>query len=136
MELYFNELSIKNTDEIRQENIRAIVRIYRELLKYEVTTCRIAADDNTRLFQMISDTPDSVNIKNFYFSFFRSPYESETAEKSQDEYFGHRWTYTISMFRLSRLSGMQIRRMSEIYARRDMWLYMFRRFGIERVQSH
>lgn len=93
MELYFNELSIRDMDEISNEAMRAIVSVYRELLKYNVTTCRIAADDNARLFQMIGNTPNSVNMRNFYFSFFRSPYESETVESSQDEYLEHRWTY-------------------------------------------
>lgn len=93
MELYFNELSIKNMDEISYEAIAAIAGIYRELLKYHVTTCRIAADDNTRLIQMLGKIPDPMNLRNFYFSFFRSPYESDTVEQSQDDYLEHSWTY-------------------------------------------
>ena len=74
MELYFNELSIKDKGDISYDALRDIVNIYRELLKYNIRTCRIAADDNTKLFQMIGNVPDSMNVRNFYFSFFRSPY--------------------------------------------------------------
>ena len=93
MELYFNELSIKDKGDISYDDLRDIVNIYRELLKYNIRTCRIAADDNTKLFQMIGNVPDSMNVRNFYFSFFRSPYESEAAEESQDSYFEYSWTY-------------------------------------------
>lgn len=42
---------------------------------------------------MISSIPDAVNVRNFYFSFFRSPYESDTVESIQDEYYECNWTY-------------------------------------------
>ena len=83
MDLFFNELSLKNETGIHQDSINAMVMVYKELLKYHITTCRIAPKDNTKLFQMICALPDSVNVKNFYFSFFRSPYESETVEEKR-----------------------------------------------------
>lgn len=93
MELFFNELSIKNEESIAPNAAAAMVDVYRELLKYQITTCRIAPADHARLFQMFCDMPESANIKNFYFSFFRSPYESEAVEGKQEEYCGHHWTY-------------------------------------------
>lgn len=93
MDLFFNELSLNKTDCISHDSIIAIVEVYRELTKYNITTCRIASEDNTRLFQMISNTPNSINVRNFYFSFFRSPYESDQVEKNQEDYYGHSWTY-------------------------------------------
>ena len=42
MELYFNELSIKDKGDISYDALRDIVNIYRELLKYNIRTCRIA----------------------------------------------------------------------------------------------
>lgn len=93
MDLFFNELSIKNRDSLDYHSIITIVSVYKELLKYNITTCRIATDDNNKLFQMINDLPNSINVKNFYFAFFKSPYESEMVEKKQDDYYEHTWTY-------------------------------------------
>lgn len=93
MDLFFNELSIEGKESISKDSVRALVKVYRALLKYEITTCRIASEDNHKLHQMIQSMTDFVNIKNFYFSFFRSPYESERVENEQDEYFEHEWLY-------------------------------------------
>lgn len=40
---------------------------------------------------MIQNLPNYLNVNNFYFSFFRSPYESENVEEQQEEYLGHDW---------------------------------------------
>lgn len=93
MELFFNELSIKKRDSINPESIVMVAKVYKELLKYGVTTCRIAPDDYNRLLKMVSNGPDSINVRNFYFSFFRTPYESEEVEECQDVYLEHNWTY-------------------------------------------
>lgn len=93
MELFFNELSIEGKTSISKDSILTFVKVYRALLKYEITTCRIASEDNHKLHQMIQSMPDFLNIRNFYFSFFRSPYESEKVEEEQDEYFEHEWLY-------------------------------------------
>lgn len=93
MELYFNELSLKNRDSMDNDSIVVMTEVYKELLRYNITTCRIASEDNARLFQMISNMPNSSNVKNFYFSFFRSPYESEGVEEKQDDYYGYSWLY-------------------------------------------
>lgn len=69
------------------------VKVYRALLKYEITSCRISSEDNHKLHQMIQSMPDFLNIRNFYFSFFRSPYESDEVENEQNEYFEHEWLY-------------------------------------------
>lgn len=91
--MFFNELSIESKESISKDAVLAFVKVYRALLKYEITTCRIASEDNHKLHQMIQSMPDFLNIRNFYFSFFRSPYESDKVEEEQDEYFEHEWLY-------------------------------------------
>ncbi len=93
MDLFFNELSVDERNSINQESISILVEIYRELQNYGITTCRIDSEDSFRLLQMIQDMPNFMNVKNFYFSFFRAPYESETVERQQDIYLEHDWTY-------------------------------------------
>ena len=87
------ELSISGKESIGGASILALIRTYRTLREYDITTCRIDSIDNLRLFQMIQNMPDSLNIKNFYFSFFRPPYESASVEQEQDEYYSHNWSY-------------------------------------------
>lgn len=93
MDLYFNELSIEAKDELSKESVLTFAKVYRALLKHKVTTCRISSEDNYKLHQMIQRLPDYLNIRNFYFSFFRSPYESKAVEKNQDEFLEHEWFY-------------------------------------------
>lgn len=56
--MFFNELSIEGDENIRREAVLAFVKVYRTLLKYEITTCRISSEDNHRLHQMIQSMPD------------------------------------------------------------------------------
>ncbi len=91
MEIYFNELSIKNKSSVDYNAVQMIASAYKELSGSGITTCRIAAEDCHRLFQMIQALPESVNVRNFYFSFFRPPYESDAVEDMQDTYFSHSW---------------------------------------------
>jgi hypothetical protein len=93
LDLFFNELSLEGKESIKIKSALMLVKVYRALLKYNITTCRIDSADNVKLFQMIQNMPDSFNIRNFYFSFFRTPYESEIVEKEQDEYYAHNWSY-------------------------------------------
>ena len=93
MDLFFNELSIEGKESISKDSVLAFVKVYRVLLKYKITTCRIASEDNHKLHQMIQSMPDFLNIRNFYFSFFRSPYDSEKVEQEQNEYFEYEWLY-------------------------------------------
>lgn len=93
MELFFNELSIEGKEHISRASVLAFAKVYRALLKYEITTCRIDSEDNHKLHQMIQGMPDFLNISNFYFAFFRSPYESEKVEKEQDAFLEHQWLY-------------------------------------------
>lgn len=93
MDLFFNELSIEEKDRLSKETVLVFARVYRALLKYKITTCRISPEDNNKLHQMIQNLPDFLNIRNFYFSFFRSPYESEDVENKQDEFLEHDWFY-------------------------------------------
>ncbi len=93
MDLFFNELSIEGKKSINRDSAIALVKVYQSLMQYEITTCRIASGDHQKLHQMIQSMPDFLNIRNFYFAFFRSPYESENVEKEQNAYFEHDWLY-------------------------------------------
>lgn len=93
MDLFFNELSIEGKKRIDQESVWTLSEVYHSLREYGITTCRIDSANNQKLHQMIQNMPGSLNIRNFYFSFFRSPYESEAVEQEQDEYFLHEWFY-------------------------------------------
>ena len=53
MELFFNELSLKGKERIGVDCVSELVKVYRALRKYDITTCRIDSADNLRLFQMI-----------------------------------------------------------------------------------
>lgn len=92
MELFFNELSLNGIENISSEAIIILAKVYRALREHNITTCRISSFDYRKLFQLIQSMPDFMNIRNFYFSFFRIPYESENVEKAQDEYLLHNWT--------------------------------------------
>ncbi len=93
MDLFFNELSINGRKDINKDSVVTFVQVYQALRKYNITTCRIAPINNQKLHEMIQGMPDFLNIRNFYFSFFRSPYESEIVENEQDEYLMHEWLY-------------------------------------------
>lgn len=94
MELFFNELSIEEKENIDGETILAFAQVYQALREYDITTCRIDSENNHKLHRMIQMGPNFLNIRNFYFSFFRSPYESEMVEKKQNEYLEHEWSYS------------------------------------------
>ena len=91
--MFFNELSIEEKESIDGETVLAFAQIYQALRKYDITTCRIDSINNQKLLQLIQDMPAFSNVRNFYFSFFRSPYESQTVETQQDEYLLHEWLY-------------------------------------------
>lgn len=93
MELFFNELSLTGKESIDNVSILELIKVYRSLRQYNITTCRIDSVDNLKLFQLLQNMPDSLNIRNFYFSFFRPPYESMAVEQIQDEYFSHEWLW-------------------------------------------
>lgn len=70
MDLFFNELSIEGKENIDRACAMALADVYRTLMPYEITTCRIASEDHQKLHRMIQGMPDYLNIRNFYFSFF------------------------------------------------------------------
>lgn len=91
LDLFFNELSLEEVESINKESIIILTRVYRALRNYNITTCRINFIQYQNLFQMIQKMPDFRNATNFFFSFFRVPYESEKVGKEQDEYLNHEW---------------------------------------------
>lgn len=93
MELYFNELSIKHIHSLDYAVAAKISEVYNTLKEYDVSTCRIDIKDNEKLFAMISELPHSINIKNFYYSFFKLPFENEEVVNKEDKYYEHNWQY-------------------------------------------
>lgn len=93
VEIYFNELSITDKSSISYEAVQIMAGIYRELKKYGITTCRISEEDSNKMFYLIQELPNANTIQNFFFSFFKSPYESDEVEKNQEEYCEHSWFY-------------------------------------------
>lgn len=93
MDIYFNELSINNITEISYENIENIVSTYKELKGLGINTCRISSDDYQRMQQMINGVPNSKNVLDFYYAFFRQPYETKEVEQQQEQYIDHKWMY-------------------------------------------
>lgn len=93
MDLYFNELSIKNKEELDYAVAENLVEVYKGLKENDINTCRIDTKDNQKLFSMIDKLPNSINIKNFYYSFFKLPFETEVVIRSEDKYYGHTWWY-------------------------------------------
>ena len=45
MELYFNELSLKGKESIGVDCVSELIKVYRGLRKYDITTCRIDSAD-------------------------------------------------------------------------------------------
>lgn len=93
MEIYFNELSIKNLSQITYLQIEKITGAYKELRNEGVNTCRIESEDNNHLVEMIKNLKNGWNILNFYFSFFKSPFESDYVDQNQEDYFKYQWNY-------------------------------------------
>lgn len=93
MDIYFNELSINNITEISYENIKNIVGTYKELKGLGINTCRMSPEDHRRLQQMIKSVPNCRNVLNFYYAFFRQPYETHEVEQQQEQYFEHKWMW-------------------------------------------
>ncbi len=97
MDLFFNELSLDGVESISKESIIVLAKVYRALRNYNITTCRISSGDYQKIFQILQRMPDFRNITNFYFSFFRVPYESENVEEEQDAYLSHEWIHDNSV---------------------------------------
>ena len=93
MELYFNELSIKHRNSLDYAVAAKIAEVYYALKDYDVTTCRIDIKEHEKLFAMIDKLPHSINIKNFYYSFFKLPFETESVVGKEDDYYEHCWLH-------------------------------------------
>lgn len=93
MELYFNELSIKYSHSLDYSAAVKISEVYSMLKEYNISTCRIDARDHEKLFDMIDGLPHSINIKNFYYSFFKLPFETKAVVRQEDRYYEFNWMY-------------------------------------------
>ena len=65
MELFFNELSLTGKENIDNVSILELIKVYRSLRQYNITTYRIDSVDNLKLFQLLKNMPYSLNIMNF-----------------------------------------------------------------------
>ncbi len=95
MEIYFNELSLSSFSEeqITYDQLKCMTDAYKALKQSGVDTCRIAASENAALFEKIRNMPGKSNILGFYFSFFKSPFESKAVNQLQEEYIKYKWVY-------------------------------------------
>ncbi len=93
MDLYFNELSIKHRDSLDYTEAVKLAEVYQLLKKHDYNTCRIDIQDHEKLFSMVDRLPNSINIKNFYYSFFKLPFESDSVNEKEDRFYEHVWTY-------------------------------------------
>ena len=66
---------------------------FKELKRLGFNTCRMSPDDYRKLRQMIAGVPNARNVLNFYYAFFRQPYESKEVEEQQEQYIEHRWMF-------------------------------------------
>ncbi len=92
MEIYFNELSINDLSELSYDQVHKLTTIYKELRKFDVNSCRISVEDSTKLQSMINELPNARNVRDFYYSFFKMPFESEIVEENQDDFFTDNWS--------------------------------------------
>lgn len=93
VELYFNELSIKFINHIEYDELLSIVEIYKWLKKYNVNTCRIDKKDQEKFLSIIEKNLYSKEYKDFYFSFFKIPFESQEVMNKEEQYYLHDWLY-------------------------------------------
>lgn len=73
--------------------IQKLKGAYKALRDFDVNTCRISAQDNLDLIAKIRILKNATDIMNFYYSFFKTPFESDEVEKNQDLILSANWTY-------------------------------------------
>lgn len=93
VELYFNELSIRHRNHIEYDELLSIVEIYKWLKIYNVNTCRIEKKDQEIFLSIIEKNPKPKEYKDFYFSFFQIPFESQEIMNIEEQYYQHDWFY-------------------------------------------
>ena len=93
MDIYFNELSLEDRKTLEYDNVSEIAKIYKELGKHKIKSCRIDDASYISLLKLIENMPSSGNAKNFYFAFFHRPYETQEVLEREDEYYSHQYTF-------------------------------------------
>jgi len=92
MELYFNELSIKDDGEAGL--IKPIQAVYVCLKNYGITTCRIRVEDFATMISSLNKTGEvNNNIYGFLYSFFKSPFESQYVNDIDEDYYSSEWSH-------------------------------------------
>ena len=92
MELYFNELSLNADQGVSFEDVSRLGKLYLQLKKQHITTCRIGDKDYRTFIEMASKLQGyQRNIAGFLFSFLRRPYESSDVDENQELYYEHNW---------------------------------------------
>lgn len=94
MEIYFNELSCPSGTDIDYNDIQNLRAVYQQARIYGIRTCRIDSSSFNSLLNTVPTIKGAdLNIRNFLFSFFKQPYESEMVEEKQDIYLEHEWCF-------------------------------------------
>lgn len=89
MDIYFNELSIRETE---YQDYLFIRDAYRKLRECNYNVCRISPDCMRQLLAGCDKYSGFREIRNMLYSFLQQPYESDEVDAKQEEYLAHQWT--------------------------------------------
>lgn len=94
MEVYFNELSLEEDQDVQYQDMTRLKDLYSGLINAGIRTCRISHDRYALILSKVTEMPGAKpELKNFLFAFLRQPYEEKIIEERQDEYLSHSWSY-------------------------------------------
>lgn len=94
MEVYANELSIKENTFDDYTNIKNLVDVYKGLKENGISSCRVSNEILIDMVRKIDSDPQKRNVLNFIYAFFHAPYDSDRElQYYADEYLSHQWTY-------------------------------------------
>lgn len=93
MEVYFNELCMRDVDNISVTDLQRLNHLYKLLQQKDISCCRLSSEDFSEIIQMMQGSlgKDSDNWSNFLYAFFRVPYEDGLTEQAQTSYLQHDW---------------------------------------------
>lgn len=94
-ELYFNELSLDYDTKLAYETIKRLIGLCLEIRKFSNVNfkCRIASNARQLLWEEFKENSVERNYRDFFWSFFAAPFESDEVERRQDEYLASGWRY-------------------------------------------
>ena len=94
MELFFNELCLDPTANIKYADITRLGVLHNLLRKWKISGCRISHKDYAELIRQAKTMPGTnPNVIGFLFGFLRQPYEDDSVEEKQEDYLASTWLY-------------------------------------------